>query len=156
MNYEEERRYVSFCGAYCRICDSFTGKKQGVAQTALTTIEKRESEFEELFQDELVMNSIIRTLTRQASWRCPGCKALVDDPTIGYICRIRQCCSSKNLDLCSECEEFPCQSVSNHRTVTKLHGIENLMEIREKGIESWLDRRWEEFTKSQDVEANLR
>jgi len=65
------------------------------------------------------------------------------------MCKIRECCSSKNLDLCSECEEFPCETVINHPTAIKLHSVENLREIRDKGIERWLDRCQEEFTKSQ-------
>ncbi|MEW6686781.1 MAG: DUF3795 domain-containing protein [Candidatus Edwardsbacteria bacterium] len=140
INYEEEKqKYVSFCGFYCRNCDSFTGKKQRTAQRALDIIKRKETEFERLFEDKDIRENIIKILTKQALWLCPGCKALVNDPKAGYICKIRQCCSNKNLDLCSECEEYPCKMLINHPTVIKLHGVENLMKIKEKGIKQWLD-----------------
>ena len=146
---EEKKKYVSLCGAYCRVCDPFAGKKQHIAQKALNIIEKRESEFEKLLEDESIKKNIVQILTKQASWLCRGCKVLVDNPRAGYECKIRQCCLDKNLDLCSQCEEFSCATLINHPTAIKLHSVENLREIRDKGIERWLDRCQEEFTKSQ-------
>jgi hypothetical protein len=135
LNREEEiKKYVSFCGSYCRVCDSFTGKKQNAARKALSTVEKRKSEFQKLFEDEGIREGIVQVLTKQASWLCPGCKALVNNPKEAYICKIRQCCSGRNLDLCSECEEFPCETLVNHPTAIKLHSVENLRKIKEKGI----------------------
>lgn len=157
LNHEEEtKKYVSFCGSYCGVCASFTGKKQNAARKALSTVEKRKSEFQKLFADEDIREGIVQVLTKQASSLCPGCKALVNNPKEAYICKIRQCCSGKNLDLCSECEDFPCETLVNHPTATGLHSVENLREIEGKGIESWLGRRWKEYIKSQESKTNRR
>jgi len=41
LNYEEEKkRYVSFCGSYCRTCDWFTGKIRRTFQLALDMVEE--------------------------------------------------------------------------------------------------------------------
>ena len=41
MNYEEEKkRYVLFCGSYCRTCDWFTGKIRRTFQSALDMVEE--------------------------------------------------------------------------------------------------------------------
>jgi len=139
LDYEEEKRYVSFCGVYCRDCDSFTGRRQALAQEALRAIDERKEEFEKLFTKE-VRDLITQFLVVRASWRCPGCRALLDDLTT-HICRIRQCCSNKGLDLCSECKEFPCEMLLNYPPVRRLKGVESLKEIREKGLERWLNER---------------
>lgn len=40
MNYEEEkRRYISYCGSYCHICDWHTGKIKRKFQTALDMLD---------------------------------------------------------------------------------------------------------------------
>lgn len=73
----------------------------------------------------------------------PGCKAEArDNPN--DRCQIRQCCYKKGFDLCCECAEFPCELLKTNPGVIKFHCIENLQEIKEKGMKHWIDRQWKE------------
>ena len=40
MNHEERKRYVSFCGSYCRTCDWFSGKIRHTFQSASCMLEE--------------------------------------------------------------------------------------------------------------------
>jgi len=74
----------------------------------------------------------------------PGCKAEArDNPS--DRCKIRQCCYKKGFDLCCECAEFPCELLKTIPGVIRFHCIENLQEIKDKGIEQWIDRQWREY-----------
>ncbi|NIQ07697.1 MAG: DUF3795 domain-containing protein, partial [Candidatus Korarchaeota archaeon] len=64
-----------------------------------------------------------------------GCKADIAENPEEDRCKIRQCCHQKGLDLCCECPSFPCDMLKNNPGVIKFHCIENLREIKEKGIE---------------------
>ena len=55
-------------------------------------------------------------------------------------CKIRQCCFRKGFDLCNECTDFPCDLLKNNPGVIRFHCIENLAEIKEKGIRYWIDK----------------
>ena len=142
MNYDEEKkRYLSFCGAYCRTCDWHTGKIRKTAKAALETI-KEYNGFQKLFEGKVNSANLIRGLEILAeSGICSGCKAEIksDDR-----CKIRQCCSEKGFDLCSECSEFPCEMLKTNPGVIQFHSLVNLQEIAEMGFEHWIDKQWEE------------
>jgi hypothetical protein len=78
---------------------------------------------------------------------CSGCKAEVAEVPEADRCKIRQCCYRKGFNLCSECPQFPCELLKSNPGVIKFHCIENLMEIKEKGIKHWIDKKWEEHIK---------
>ncbi len=40
MNYQKDKeKYISYCGAYCHLCDWFTGRHRKVFQTATDSLE---------------------------------------------------------------------------------------------------------------------
>ena len=69
---------------------------------------------------------------------CPGCKL---ENKCGD-CAIRNCAVSKNLNNCSQCNEFPCEKIKifNNDGIPH-HGeaIENLKLFKKIGEEKWLD-----------------
>jgi len=154
MNYEEEKkRYVSYCGSYCRTCDWFTGKIRRTFQSALDMLEtygfakplEGKVDIENLKKGlEILANSSIDS----------GCKAdLSERRSCGERpeddrCQIRQCCFKKGFDLCSECSKFPCQVLKSTPGVVNFGCIENLREIKEIGIEKWLNKEWHEYLQS--------
>lgn len=73
-----------------------------------------------------------------------GCKAEIAENPEEDRCKIRQCCHQKGLDLCCECNSFPCDLLKSNPEVIKFHCIDNLKEIEEKGIEYWIDPRLSE------------
>jgi hypothetical protein len=60
-------------------------------------------------------------------------------------CKIRPCCHQKGYDLCNECNDFPCHLLTTNPGVVKFNCIENLEEIRDRGLQNWLDRQWKEY-----------
>ena len=140
MNYEEEkRRYVSFCGSYCRTCDWFTGRIRRTFQTALEMVEAYG--FGKWLEGKVDTGNLKEALKILANMPIDsGCKADVGENPEDDRCKIRQCCFQKGFDLCNECPEFPCDLLKSNPGVIKFHCIENLIEIKEKGIKYWIDR----------------
>jgi hypothetical protein len=146
MNYEEEKRYISFCGSYCHTCDWHTGKIRRIFQSALDALETYG--FTKLLQGKADKENLKAGLEVIANSRiCSGCKPEVANNPKDDRCRIRQCCFSKGFDLCSQCSDFPCDTLKENPGVIKFGCIENLKQIKEQGLERWIDRQWSEFTK---------
>jgi hypothetical protein len=145
VNYEEEKkRYVSFCGSYCHTCDHFTGKIRRTFQSALDMLEFYG--FKKLLEGKTDRENLKRGLEILAqSGICSGCKAEIAESPKQDRCQIRQCCSGKGFDLCNECSEFPCDLLKSNPGVIKFGCIEKLKEIKQKGIEQWIDKQWLEF-----------
>jgi hypothetical protein len=139
MNYEERKRHVSFCSSYCRTFDWFSGKIRRTYQSALYKLE--EYGFKKLFEGKADIESCREGLRILANISIDsGCKAEIAENPEEDRCEIRQCCSGKDLDLCCECPQFPCDLLESNSGVVKFHCIENLEEIKEKGIERWIYR----------------
>ncbi len=145
MNYEEEKkRYISFCGSYCHTCDWHTGKIKKTAQRALGVIHEYNG-FKRLFEGKVDIDNLMKGLHILAdSSICSGCKA---ETGANERCAIRRCCSNRGFDLCSECSEFPCETLKTNPGVIKFHCIENLNEIHERGLDKWIDEQWLKCTK---------
>jgi hypothetical protein len=139
VNYEEEKkRYVSFCGSYCRTCDWFTGKIRRTFQSALDMVE--EYGFRKWLEGKVDIDNFKEALRILANASIDsGCKADIAKNPDDDRCKIRQCCFQKGFDLCNECSDFPCDLLKSNPGVTKFHCIENLIEIKEKGIKYWID-----------------
>jgi len=75
VNYEGEmRRYISFCGSYCRTCDWFTGRIKRTFQSALEMLE--EYGFRKLLEGKIDIENFRLGLKIIAdSNLCSGCKA---------------------------------------------------------------------------------
>lgn len=144
MNYDLEKKYhISFCGSYCHICDWHTGKIRKAFQLASDMIDSLG--LKKQLGDGVDAENLKTGLRQLAlSSICPGCKAEAgrrDDR-----CKIRQCCHSKGYDLCNECSEFPCETLKDNPGVIRFHCIENLKEMKEKGLKEWIDRQWKDYT----------
>jgi len=78
--------------------------------------------------------------------RCPGCRIFSEDKQVSIQrCIIPRCEHLGNTvsGFCYECVKFPCQRVKNldkrYRLKYRTSFIENLLMIRDKGIEVFLD-----------------
>lgn len=149
MNYEEEkRRYVSFCGSYCRTCDWFTGKIRSTFQSALDLVDEYGG-FGRWLEGRVDIEHFREGLRILANTSIDsGCKADIAENPEDDRCEIRQCCFQKGFDLCSECSEFPCELLESNPGVIKFGCIENLRQIKEKGIEYWINGQLREHCKS--------
>lgn len=145
MNYEEEKKkYVSFCGSYCHTCDWFTGKIRQTFQSALDMVEQYG--FKRLLEGKIDTENFKEALRILANTPIDsGCKADIAKNPEDDRCKIRQCCHGKGYDLCSECADFPCTLLKTNPGVVRFHCIENLCEIKDKGIEPWIDKQWKQY-----------
>lgn len=151
LNYEAEKnRFISYCGSYCKLCDWFTGKIRKAAETTLDLVQDRSVLRRQLEQKGVGFTNFTEGLVALSeSSICPSCKVEINkDRNIEDRCRIRQCCSTKGFDLCSDCGEFPCGALTTNPGVIKYHCIENLKEIGKKGLKQWIDKQWKQYTES--------
>lgn len=49
---------------------------------------------------------------RKEAVNCKGCVNM-DKPFWGGVCQVKSCCEEKKLKFCGECNEFPCEMLSN-------------------------------------------
>ncbi len=140
MNYEQEKKmHISFCGSYCHQCDWHTGRIRRTAQQALDMLREYDG-FKRLLEGNVNIDNMMKGLELLAgSSICSGCKA---ETRPSARCEIRTCCSTRGYDLCSECEDFPCETLKTNPGVVKFHCIENLKAMAEIGIEKWIDEQW--------------
>jgi len=129
----EEAEIVAPCGIYCGACAIYKGE---IKETAVrlgdivTAYGFRESS---RFIPELeVYPQFIHVLTWFAGLTCVGCRAGGGNPN----CFVRQCCAEKKIETCSQCGGFPCLQLNDLQR-TRPGIIENLNEIKEKGVENW-------------------
>jgi len=148
MDYEKELElYISYCGSYCHTCVWFTGEIRRVFREALRTFDEYGlgRRLAGIIDADAFRDGLVRL---SESGICSGCKAEVKEKPGEDRCKIRQCAHSKGYLLCSECPEFPCNMLKSHPGVVKFGCIENLIEIKEKGVENWVKKQWREYVKS--------
>jgi len=150
VNYEEEKRkYISFCGAYCKTCEWFTGDINKIFEKAKQIFEScslerviREKDLEaECFKKGLDILSKVRI--------CSGCKAEIPTNSGTDRCIIRQCCFHRGYQICCECPDYPCETLKSTIGITNPEYLDNLEEIKEKGVKHFVERKWKEFLKGR-------
>ncbi|NLI98041.1 DUF3795 domain-containing protein [bacterium] len=122
-----EFRYDSFCGLNCGACPVLGANERGDEEW----IKKAADE------EPCTVNDL----------RCHGCKT---DVTAMFCtdCGMRLCARGKGLEFCSECGDFPCQTIANFRNDEAPHHsaiFKNLRTILDKGVKGWLaeeETRW--------------
>jgi len=146
MNYDlEKKHHISYCGSYCHICDWHTGRIRKAFQHAFDMIDNLS--LKKQLGDKIDVDNFNVGLAKLAkSSICPGCKSEAGTHKPGEDrCRIRECCYGKGFDLCNECSDFPCETLKNNPGVIRFHCIENLQEMKEKGLEAWIDQQWKDY-----------
>lgn len=117
-------RLDTYCGLHCGSCGVFQANKSG-------QIEDKAKEWNMKVEDLY----------------CKGCKS----DTIATFCRtchFKTCATSKEIEFCFQCEEFPCKELLEFKDDENPHHsivLHNLDQIKELGIEEWLKQqevRW--------------
>jgi hypothetical protein len=149
MNYDEEKkRHISFCGSYCHTCDWHTGRIRQTFKPALDMLKLYG--FKRLLEGKVDTKNLKTGLKILAeSGICSGCKAEIAESPEEDRCRIRQCCHEKGFDLCNQCPDFPCQMLKSNPGVIQFGCIENLKDIKERGVKAWVDKQWAEIAKEE-------
>lgn len=115
-----EYRYDAPCGIYCGACGTLNAFREG----RLEEHSKLVNEDPELL-------------------KCAGCKTDVN-ATYCEGCFIRDCAADQGIEFCFECEDFPCDALVDFKNDKWPHHsrvLKNLAEIRDKGLDVWLEER---------------
>ena len=85
--------------------------------------------------------------------RCVGCRGTNGRgwPEVGQpVCETYECCvNRKNLQFCSQCDEFPCLKLAPCRNSPPPHNMKvyNLVMIKKMGAENWVKEAGETYTR---------
>jgi hypothetical protein len=112
-----EFRYDTFCGLYCGACDVSQANRSGTV-AALARDWGMEP-------DQL---------------RCQGCKSAVN-AVYCIDCDIKACASSRTVEYCFQCADYPCVRLLTFRDDDSAHHSvvsNNLDRLREQGLDRWL------------------
>lgn len=117
-------RFDSYCGLYCGGCGIVHSIERG-------TLEEMAAKWE----------------STPEKMECYGCKS---EHIAGFSqnCRIRKCAIDKGFEFCSECGEYPCETLMDFLELQSCHPkihLNNLHRLRVKGLETWLseqETRW--------------
>jgi hypothetical protein len=125
---KDDWKLVGICGIYCGTCPSYLASRENDA----AELERRSKE----------MGYTIEEL------HCDGCHSDKVMPSC-IECRpgFRKCASEHGVTWCFECADFPCQRLEDFKNVHIVDGIshhehliEELQYIKDRGIESWLEK----------------
>ena len=125
---EDVKQLVGICGLYCGTCPKYLAPRN---------------------QDREYINQNSReTGYPPEEIRCDGCLSEHVFPSC-RDCRhgFRRCAEEKGVTWCFECREFPCQRLRDFLPIHVVNGIshharliEELMYLKEHGVEAWLKK----------------
>lgn len=122
-----DKTLIGACGIYCRACDHYFANTEDGGH---------------LLEDAKIKK-------RVAEHPCKGCKAEEEDKICIYCvgCDVRLCSLDKGVDICTECEQYPCGKLTRFQT-----GLAHHMEAskaqsdnRELNVQEWAllaEKRW--------------
>ncbi|TYB31750.1 MAG: DUF3795 domain-containing protein [Candidatus Mcinerneyibacterium aminivorans] len=127
-----ELRYDSYCGLYCGACPFFNATVEG------------EEKLDKLYEKIKENNNQIE----KSDLKCKGCKSNTHSAYCEN-CEIRVCIEKKDLNFCYECDQYPCEFLSNFRKDSAAHHsiiFKNLETIQMLGVDKWIEnqeKRWQ-------------
>ena len=89
---------IAYCGIDCSKCDSYLATRSGNYDALVRIAEKLSKRYRTDVKPEYVI--------------CDGCKE--GERHAFYcknLCKMRQCCTSKEFNSCIECTDFPCKEL---------------------------------------------
>lgn len=126
-------KYVTYCGLYCKLCANIARIPQQAANLRDTL--RKEGWDEHVlpgWEGGRQFWDVLGELEHQGEL-CPGCRGGCGWPQ----CPMRKCAQEKGLEVCSQCDEYPCEHVEAlARRYPNL--IADGMRQREVGLDRWI------------------
>jgi len=138
--------YVTYCGLYCKLCAQAGRIPRQAAELADSLVK----EGWEYWGDKELL-SRLRELTGAAGPDFTGCRG----GKCGYPgCHIRKCARERGVEVCSSCEDYPCDHV---KALGKVYPtlIADGTRQREIGLAKWIEEQ-EERCKTGFCYADIR
>ena len=123
---------VTYCGLYCRLCST----KFRVPETATALRDTLALDGWQDFGEKIIheFTPFWTVLNKLADFdrSCPGCRGGCGDPG----CRIRLCARERNVDICPDCEEYPCEHI---QTLAQRYPnlVSDGLRMKKIGVEAW-------------------
>jgi len=140
---EARRNEVGYCGGYCRTCHWHT---DALRKPATQLLELVKSHFEVAGWINYKGGSSKETIKGLEILSKCACSFNCKGGSGWSGCPVRRCCIAKDFDFCFECPEFPCErnwgEESEHANVFTADKIRRLQEMKEIGVEEWVNRQW--------------
>jgi len=140
---EARRNEVGYCGEYCRTCHWYTDALRKPAAQLLELVKKHFEVAGWVNHKGGRSKETIKGLGILSKSACAfNCKG-----GGGWSgCPVRKCCIAKGIEFCFECPEFPCErnwsEKSEHANVFTADKTKRLQEMKEIGVEEWINRQW--------------
>ena len=146
----EEKELTAYCGLYCGDCIRYKNKASKLALDLKEELQRVQFEkyakVKSMFVNEFKnYKECIEVLEAIADLQCNNTCRGGGCPT--FKCKIIDCCRTKGLKGCWECNEF--ENCKELDFLEPFHGDlpkKNLRKIKELGLENWLEHR-EKFFK---------
>jgi len=146
---DERLKYITYCGVYCELCSARGRIPKQAAALRETMAKEGWGHFGNEIENFKQFWEFLTNLSDKSK-ACPGCRAGGGPP----FCGIRKCAQKKGVELCADCEEFPC-----HRIEGLAKGYINLIpdmkRMKEIGFDKWFEEQ-QERAKTGFVYADIR
>lgn len=132
---EDLKKLVAPCGLYCGAC------------VIRATVRKGDSQLLEQMAFGVAEYLGHPRPVKVKDLECEGCLSDV----IAINCRecvLRDCVTSKGLTHCAECDDFPCQQLTDFNNDEYPHHsevLDNIRHLREIGINAWIEEQEERW-----------
>lgn len=132
----ESLEFVTYCGLYCELCSARARIPRQAAALQQAMVDEGWPYWGQEIPGFSGFWQFLQEL--QAEGGCPGCRAGGGDPG----CQIRACARERDVELCSQCADFPCAHVKAlaARYPTLLADNARRQEV---GLEKWLEEQSE-------------
>lgn len=121
---EDDKRLIGACGIFCADC--------GIYQSYTSHDRERQEKIaKDIFGEDAEV--------KPEQIACDGCRGAMDVHWSGE-CKIMLCIREKELLACSECAEFPCETLEEFWAKGYESAKENALRQKEIGLENWLDK----------------
>lgn len=123
---DTSKKTAAYCGLFCESCSLYIGTQ--FEPERLEVLAKRYGkEIDEM--------------------RCNGCRS---DKLSFYCvtCEMKACIREKGLDFCSDCDEYPCQTLKEFQVLMphRAELFDSLDYVRDHGYEKWRNKMKQDFS----------
>lgn len=151
MSEQDFLRLVTYCGLYCGLCAQHNRIPQQARQLQKSLSEEG---FDDFYQYVPEMKDVFPTfwqfLQKLTAFNC-SCRIGKGGPP---DCKIRCCAKRRNIVVCPQCRDYPCQHV---QALAKHYPtlIQDGKRMQEVGVEKWVEEQ-EQRAKRGFVYADIR
>jgi len=132
----EEMKYVTYCGLYCGLCSSRGRIPQQSRVLRDSMVKDGYDQWGEQYLPNFKEFWTFLNARCEPDKCCPGCRQGGGNPE----CDIRKCAQKRNVEICVNCDDYPCERISGISGLGKIYPtlIADGQRLKEIGIDRWV------------------